>query len=161
MLLCGQLKEGHRDRGRPSKRYKDTLKSCNIDVNSWEATACDRALWTDQCTQSTDFEVNRAAAILAKIERRKQRSASVDSFSCSICGARVRHELARIGLHSHMRTHLGKLTCLPTHLWYRQENPFIHTYTYVMSILMQVINFLLPTLVIFKTKSSLISTNVI
>ena len=91
MLLYGQLKEGHRDLGRPFKRYKDTLKanlkSCYIDVNSWEATARDRALWKYQCTQGTKaIEVNRAAAIQAKKERRKQRSSSVDSFPCSICG---------------------------------------------------------------------------
>ena len=110
MLLYGQMKEGHRDQGRPFKRYKDTLKanlkSCNIDVNSWEATAHDRALWRYQCAQGTkDFEVNRAAAIQAKKERRKQRSASVDSFPCSICGRSCE---SRIVLHSHMRTHLGK-----------------------------------------------------
>ena len=42
MLLYGQLREGHRDQGRPFKRYKDTLKanlkSGNTDVYSWEAT---------------------------------------------------------------------------------------------------------------------------
>ena len=149
-----KLNEEHRDQGRPFKRYKDTLKanlkSCNIGVNSWEATACDGALWTYQCTQGTkDFEVNREAAILAKKERRKQRSASVDSFSCSICG---RLCASGIVFHSHMRTYpasrgpsifLDKSTylgrskglcsqgnenpprqlSLPTHLSYRQENP--------------------------------------
>ncbi|ROT82725.1 putative RNA-directed DNA polymerase from mobile element jockey-like [Penaeus vannamei] len=109
MLLYGQLKEGHRDQGRPFKMYKDTLKvnlkRCNFDVNSWEATASDRALWTHQRAQGTkDFEVNRLAEIKTKKERRKQCSASVDSFPCSFCD---RLCASRIGLHSHMRTHLG------------------------------------------------------
>ena len=50
MLLYGQLKQGLRNRGRPLKRYKDSLKanlkSCNIAVNSWEETAQDRTLWS-------------------------------------------------------------------------------------------------------------------
>ena len=110
MLLYGQLKKGHRDKGRQFKIYKDTLKanikSCNIDMISYEATACDRALWTYQCTEDTKhFKVNRSAAILAKKEKRKQRHASVDSSSCSICGC---SSASRISLRSHMRTILGK-----------------------------------------------------
>ena len=129
MRLYGHLKEGHLNQGRPFKRYKDTrkanLKSCNIDVHSWEATACDRALWTYQCTQGTkDFEVNRAAAILAKKERRKQRSASVDSFSCSICG---RSCASRNWSSFPYEDPPRQMTCLPTHRSVVSTGESIHT----------------------------------
>ena len=71
MLLYGQLKEGQRNQGRPFKRYKDTLKanlrSCNIDVASWEDIAHDKTQWKQLCTQGAKtFERNRAAAIQEK-----------------------------------------------------------------------------------------------
>ena len=76
------------------------------ELQHWRALLGSNYLWQS----SLDFEVNRAAAILAKKERSKQRPASVASFSCSICG---RSCASRIGLHSHMRTQLGKwLVCL-------------------------------------------------
>ena len=110
MLLYGQLKHGHRDQGRPVKRYKDTLKanlkSCDINVNSWEDVATDRALWRHQCMLGAKtFESNRAAALQEKRARRKQSTVSVDSFLCDVCG---RSCASRIGLYSHKRTHLGK-----------------------------------------------------
>lgn len=110
MLLYGQLKGGHRNQGRPVKRYRDNLKaslrSCKIDVNSWEETAHDRALWREQyCTGTRAFEASRTAAIRDKKERRKQRCTPVDSFPCRVCG---RICASRIGLHSHMKTHPDK-----------------------------------------------------
>ncbi|XP_078593825.1 uncharacterized protein LOC144871797 [Branchiostoma floridae x Branchiostoma japonicum] len=112
MLLYGQLKQGHRNQGRPFKRYRDTLKanlkSCNINTNSWEETAHDRTDWKRQCKSGImAFESKRAAAIHEKKERRKQGSVPVSSssFICSTCG---RSCASRIGLHSHMRRHLDK-----------------------------------------------------
>ena len=107
MLLYGQLKEGHRTQGRPLKRYRDTLKanlkSCNINVDTWEETAADRQQWRHQCHQGVkSFETNRTAAIQEKKNKRKQRSASLDFYPCSVCN---RACASKIGLHSHMRTH--------------------------------------------------------
>ena len=107
MLLYGQLKEGHRTQGRPLKRYRDTLKanlrSSNINVDTWEETAADRQQWRHQCLQGVkSFEASRTAAIQEKKNKRKQRSASLDSYPCSVCN---RACALKIGLHSHMRTH--------------------------------------------------------
>ena len=119
MLLYGQLKEGHRDQGIPFKRYKDTLKanfkSCSIDVNSWEATARDRALWRYQCTQGTkDFEVNRAAAI--------------QETALRYCGFIPMQHLWPLVCVTNWSSFPHEdpprqMTCLPSHLSYRQDNP--------------------------------------
>jgi len=47
IFLHGELSSGHRDRGTPKKRFKDSLKKslkfCHIDPNQWttEAAECD------------------------------------------------------------------------------------------------------------------------
>ena len=48
-LLCSQLCEGKRSRGRPRLRFKDTvkrnLKKLDIDKSSWQRKAKNRAAW--------------------------------------------------------------------------------------------------------------------
>ena len=48
IVLYGELSTGHRDRGAPKKRYKDSLKkslsTCHIDHRQWSALAADRGL---------------------------------------------------------------------------------------------------------------------
>ncbi|KAL8584213.1 hypothetical protein ACOMHN_034899 [Nucella lapillus] len=47
-LFYGELTGGHRPRGRPNLRYKDTLKKslqkCDIDVKQWEFLATNSGL---------------------------------------------------------------------------------------------------------------------
>ena len=107
MLLYGQLKEGHRDLGRPHKRFKDTLKTnlkvCDIDIASWESEALGRSRWRQLSSRGTKaFERKRTLAIQEKRERRKQGKTSGEDFPCNTCGKCC---ASRIGLYSHMRTH--------------------------------------------------------
>ena len=48
-ILYGELSSGHRDRGAPNKRYKDTTKkslsACNLDHKEWLTLAEDRNSW--------------------------------------------------------------------------------------------------------------------
>ena len=107
IVLYGELSTGHRDRGAPKKRYKDSLKkslsTCHIDHRQWSALAMTRGLATCR-TFSSSFESNRAnAAILEeKRSRRKNRVATAptpeSSFPC--IGSKC---LSRIGLVSHQR----------------------------------------------------------
>ncbi|XP_076435504.1 uncharacterized protein LOC143275349 [Babylonia areolata] len=90
MLLYGQLKEGHRELGRPCKRFKDTLKTnlkaCDIDIASWETDALDRCRWRMLCSSGIKtFENKRTLAIKEKRERRKHGSTSGDVFPCNTC----------------------------------------------------------------------------
>ena len=52
--LYGELSTGHRDKGAPRKRYKDTLKkslaSCNIDYRQWTIQTANRTNWRTQST---------------------------------------------------------------------------------------------------------------
>ena len=48
-VFFGELCSGNRSRGRPRKRYKDTLKvalkRCHIEPSTWEVCAQDRVSW--------------------------------------------------------------------------------------------------------------------
>ena len=109
IVLYGELSTGHRDRGAPKKRYKDSLKkslsTCHIDHRQWSALAADRGAWRHAVHQSvSSFESNRRATLEEKRSRRKNRVATAltpeSSFPCSRCG---RVCLSRIGLVSHQR----------------------------------------------------------
>ena len=109
IVLYGELSTGHRDRGAPKKRYKDSLKkslsTCHIDHRQWSALAADRGAWRHAVHQSvSSFESNRRATLKEKRSRRKNRVATAptpeSSFPCSRCG---RVCLSRIGLVSHQR----------------------------------------------------------
>ena len=49
IILYGQLSTGHRDKGAPLKKYKDTLKrslsTFNIDYCQWKTQATNRMNW--------------------------------------------------------------------------------------------------------------------
>ncbi|KAI8497758.1 hypothetical protein Bbelb_244100 [Branchiostoma belcheri] len=73
---------------------KTNLKSCNIDVNSWEEIANDRTVWRNQCSLGTrTFEANRAAVIKEKKERREQHFSSYYRTGFHVCME------AQAGLH--------------------------------------------------------------
>jgi len=109
--LYGELSSGHRDRGAPKKRYKDSLKKslgvCHIDCSQWSALAADRAAWRYTVHQAvSSFEASRKEDLREKRRRRKIRAASAatsepgQTFDCSHCG---RTCLSHIGLVSHQR----------------------------------------------------------
>jgi exonuclease III len=107
IALYGELSSGHRGRGAPRKRYKDSLKktlsTCGIDHHQWASQAADRASWRCTIHQAAEtFEQNRRAILEEKRWKRKNRaSTTTQSFPCSLCG---RTCLSRIGLVSHQRT---------------------------------------------------------
>ena len=108
-LLYSQLKEGRRRMGRPCLRYKDTLKSnlksCGLNLSTWEIDANNRSLWRSQCHEVVkQFEEKRIAIAKQKRAARKNQSSVTKtlSFYCDICN---REFLSRSGLSAHQRAH--------------------------------------------------------
>ena len=108
-LLYGELQHGKRTQGGQRKRFKDTLKSAlkafNIDPNSWEEMANDRATWRSATHKgAVSCEANRRAVAEEKRAARKLRAGTAGSgdIPCPHCN---RTFCARIGLISHLRTH--------------------------------------------------------
>ena len=108
-IFYGQLASGHRNRGAPKKRYKDTLKSslhaCGIDPKNWSSLALDREEWRHTVKEGVkSYEKARSARVEAKRQRRKERqsqptdpNAGYNCCHCNrLCGS-------RIGLISHER----------------------------------------------------------
>jgi len=109
IALYGELSTGHRDRGAPKKRYKDSLKkslgACHIDHRQWSTLAADRQAWRHTVHQAvSSFEDSRRSNLKEKRRMKKDREASAavpdQTFDCSRCG---RTCLSRIGLVSHQR----------------------------------------------------------
>ena len=110
IALYGELSAGHRNRGAPKKRYKDSPKkslgACHIDRRQWSTLAADRVTWRHIIHQAvSSFEDSRKNNLREKRCRRKNREASAATvpgvtFDCSRCG---RTCLSRIGLVSHER----------------------------------------------------------
>ncbi|KAL8563752.1 hypothetical protein ACOMHN_058268 [Nucella lapillus] len=61
-LCYGELTGGHRPRGRPKLRYKDTLKKslqkCDIDEKRWEFLATNRSEWRQAIRKGTEAYEN-------------------------------------------------------------------------------------------------------
>ncbi|XP_063615914.1 uncharacterized protein LOC134789139 [Penaeus indicus] len=109
IVLYGELSTGHRDRGAPKKRYKDSLKkslgACQIDHRQSSTLAADRQAWRHTVHQAVaSFEDSRRSNLKEKRRTRKDRETSAavpdQTFDCSRCG---RICLSRIGLVSHQR----------------------------------------------------------
>ena len=114
LTLYGELSRGHRVRGAPRKRFKDSLKKslacASIDHNHWSDLAADRKLWRNAIHEgASNFETNRKALVKDKRQRRKARISSntlPDTiFPCRLCS---RSCLSRIGLLSHERSCIKK-----------------------------------------------------
>lgn len=108
-LFYGQLKDGHRSEGRPYLRYKDSLKhslkQLNIDHNTWETKALDRASWRSTYRGAiNNFELKRIQASKDKRARRKKgiQVQPASGFVCEICR---RQCSSKAGLASHSRAH--------------------------------------------------------
>ena len=109
IVMFGELSTGHRERGAPKKRFKDSpkksLTTCNIDHRQWSDFAADRVAWRHTIHQAAaQFEVDRKNSLKDKRQRRKACVASTTtpdiSFPCSYCS---RPCLSRIGLVGHER----------------------------------------------------------
>ena len=99
--------------GGQKKRYKDTLKASldfNIPTESWEQIAQDRTKWRGLIKRGAgEYEAKRISEAEQKRAQRKARAKasptelSSSDLSCSICNRQFR---AKIGLISHLRTHI-------------------------------------------------------
>ena len=77
-LFYSELSEGHRLRGRPMLRFKDTLKkslqNCRIATAHWETTASNRRVWK-QLTR-------KGAAVYEQAKRRVHKKEAAKSTVC-------------------------------------------------------------------------------
>ena len=109
-LMYGELSSGKRSYGGQRKIFTDTLKislrSFNIDIESWELAAQDRSTSRGHMSQvATKAEENRKMTAEEKRRRRKKRvsvTTTDAAHSCPFCGKSFR---TRIGLVSHQRKH--------------------------------------------------------
>ena len=107
-LLYGELAQGSRATGRPHLRFKDVckrdLKALNIDLNTWEETASQRATWRSTVREGlNNLEASLRQQAEAKRQMRKTRTMSntaASEFLCTRCGKDCH---SRIGLTSHTR----------------------------------------------------------
>ena len=103
-----ELAEGHRKRGRPKLRYKDTLKQsflkCDINKDLWEEKATNRSEWRQSVYNGTEaYETERQSSQLERRAASKnRRENAVRTIKCHICG---QHCATDFGLKSHMRVH--------------------------------------------------------
>ena len=112
-LLYGELQQGRRTQGGQRKRFKDTLKASlkafSISPDTWEEAATDRLGWrslTHKC--AVNCEEKRTLVAEERRLTRNLRASAVDpgdNLPCPNCNRTFR---ARIGLTSHLRTHLPK-----------------------------------------------------
>ena len=107
-LFYSELSEGHRLRGRPRLRFKDTLKKslqhCSIATAHWETTASNRRVWkllTRKGAAAYEQAKRRAHA-----EKRAATKAGTESrgssIPCHVCGHLCASEF---GLRSHLWVH--------------------------------------------------------
>ena len=108
-IFFGELCHGQRSRGRPRKRYKDTLKvalkKCDIPPESWEEVAQNRASWRSQVKKGV--AAHDRDQILQKQEKRQKRKEAQSglsdlsqAFQCPHCDRSFRAPIAVI---SHCR----------------------------------------------------------
>ena len=114
-LLYGELKKGKRSHGGQRKRYKDTLKGSlkhyGINPDNWEELAQDRSVWRALVHSGvTSYEEKRVEEQVQKRQQRKSRASTTSqpgsppALTCPHCRRLFR---ARIGLISHLRTHIN------------------------------------------------------
>ena len=107
-LFYCDLAEGHRGRGRPKLRYKDTLKQslqkCNIGTDVWEEKTVDRSEWRQTVYSGTKlYESERRKKQLDIRAAAKHRAQTVKrTILCPVCSHLCASDF---GLRSHMRVH--------------------------------------------------------
>lgn len=116
-VFYGELQHGARSQGGQKKRFKDTLKASlkdfGIDHNSWETLAQDRPTWRGALRKgAATYEAQRITTAKNKRTTRKSGAGgatinpplhAATGLSCPHCLKSFR---AKIGLISHLRTHL-------------------------------------------------------
>ena len=108
IMLCGELDRGKGSKGSPKLRYKDqfklSLNQANIDQQSWEQLATDRAAWRKRIIDgTTSFESKRRQLNEEKRKRKHERlnlPRPSPSIPCDFC---TRYIHQRLGLSSHIR----------------------------------------------------------
>ena len=112
-VFYGELQEGKRSQGGQKKRYKDTLKTSlknfNIPTESWEQAAQDRPKWRCALTKEL-HNLNQRESVKLKGSAKKGKQEPMDHHQTRhspnshalFCNSQFR---AKIGLHSHQRTH--------------------------------------------------------
>ena len=107
-LFYCELAEGHRQRGRPKLRFKDTLRQslqkANIDSTHWETKAGNRSGWRRVVRSGAKaYEKTRQHDQVKKREITKSRALTAEPLvSCPLCG---RLCVSDFGLRSHKRVH--------------------------------------------------------
>ena len=110
-IFFSELCLGQRARGRPTLRYKDTLKaslkSFNINDSSWQSLATNRTAWRAAVHKGAkSFEANRIDQIETKRVARKLKQTQLPdphyAIKCTVCGRLCK---SQFGLRSHMRIH--------------------------------------------------------
>lgn len=110
-IFFSELCQGERPKGRPTLRYKDTLKanllSIGVDPSSWQTLATDRTAWRTAIRHGvSSFETNRLSQLEVKRASRKLKDAQPpdpqSAVSCTICGRLCK---SQFGLRAHMKIH--------------------------------------------------------
>ncbi|KAL8604434.1 hypothetical protein ACOMHN_042263 [Nucella lapillus] len=105
-LFYGELIGGHRPRGRPKLRYKDTLKKSlrDIDEKRWEFLATNRSEWRQAIRKGREaYENERQVSQVEKRAATKVRlNCAERSIKCPLCNRLCASDF---GLRSHMRVH--------------------------------------------------------
>jgi hypothetical protein len=110
-LMYSELSTGKYSAGGQKKRFKDSLKvslkSFNINTNSWEAIAQEQPSWRSSITSGSRIaEKQLIPEAQKKRAARKDRTLNIHiSDSDHICPTCGRKFHARIGIYSHLRTH--------------------------------------------------------
>jgi len=109
-LLFGELQHGKRSLGGPKKRYKDTLKgslkSFNLNPDTWELAAQNRNEW--RAALHNGAKTHEKERTITAEKRRQARKSNADRCSSPAtipCPKCTRTFRAQIGLTSHLRTH--------------------------------------------------------
>jgi len=110
-LLFGELQCGIRTPGGPKKRFKDTLKASlkafSINASTWEQAAQNRSEWRAALHNGAEaYEAERIATAVKKRQARKLSSEPCPLPATIPCPKCKRTFRARIGLTSHLRTHI-------------------------------------------------------
>ena len=102
-VFFGEFCSGNRSRGRPRKRYKDTLKvalkKCRIEPESWEVRAQDRASWRNLVKRGVS---NHERDFIAQaVEKRKRKDKRTHQLLVSLSFAPTATAAFVLGLHTH------------------------------------------------------------
>ena len=109
-LFYGELSQGKRGTGRPKLRYKDSLKAnlkrCDIDTDTWEKQAADRAKWrTTIKTKVNESEQTKRRSREEKRAAAKMRPTAALTNTSAVCAVCSRVCASSFGLRSHMKVH--------------------------------------------------------